>query len=257
MEPEDNALDDFKSDFPTEESLNEANPDFLDPKPVEQAQQEDEGRPNREHRRTSKRLEAEKRALQEIREQSIAESAKLQVISEQKRFMEGLPTQTVDERLNSIFTQDDLGRKGAAALQSIVDDAVKRARAEALEDFHGNQREREQAVIRESEFIDTELAELEEDSGIDLTSTSPLGRKNRAEFLDMVEKFSSKDKDGDVTEYADFDEVFNVFKTTRKTGQNNTQNKSLASRGMARGSANTQVAGDKAVEAYLRSTGII
>lgn len=259
---EDQTLDDFKNDFPTEESLQDSDPDFLTPKePSEQeathGKEEGEGHKNREHRRLNRRVEQERDALQELREANIAENARLQTLSEQRKFLEGLPKQTIDERINSIFSQDEVGRKGAAALQSLIDDAVEQAETRAVERLQETQQERDVAVRQESQFIDNELVDLEEVSGIDLTSNTPLGRKNRSDFLDLVEKFSPKDADGDVQEYADFEEVFDVFKQTRTRASNNTQNKSLASRGMARGSSPQQSVGDKATETALRNMGII
>ena len=256
---EDEALDEFQQDFPTEESLQDNDPDFLTPKVAEEAthgNEEGDGRKNRQHRRLSQRLETEREALQELREKNIAENARLQTLSEQRKFIEGLPQKTIDERIDSIFSKDEVGRKGAAALQSLIDDAVSRAEERAVAKLQETQQERDVAVREESTFIDNELVGLEEESGIDLTSNTPLGRKNRSDFLDLVEKFSPKDSDGDVQEYADFDEVFSVFKQTRTSG-NNSQNKSLASRGMARGSSPQQSVGDKATETALRNMGII
>lgn len=258
------ALDDFSNDFPTEESLQEANPDFLTPTEEQPTQVEtthgkeddEEGRKNRQHRRTSMRLEAEKKALQEIREKNIAEAARLEVLSEQRKFMDGLPSKGIDERLITLYGDDDAGKKAAQITQSLLEDTAKRAREQALEDFQKVSREREEEIKANNEFIDSQLEEIEDESGMDLTSNSPVGRKNRAEFLDMVTKFSSKDGDGYVQEYADFNEVFNVFKQTRKSGTN-TQNKNLASRGMARGGSNQQMVGNKATEAALRNMGII
>lgn len=265
MPPEDGVLDDFSQDFPSVDEIQSQDPDFLTPKddgqqqPVLPPKDEDEGRKNREHRRTSNRLESEKRALQEIREANIREGAKLEALSEQRKFMEGLGGQAIDERLITLYGNDENGKKAAQITQSLLEDTAKRARAQALEDFQQVARDREQKIRQESQLIDSQLEDLEDDSGIDFTSNSPVARKNRNEFLDMVSKFSPKDEDGSIREYADFDEVFEVFQQTRKSGANggNTRQKDLASRGMARGGATQQSVGDKATEDYLKDAGII
>lgn len=262
MDPEDNAADEFSQDFPTEETLQESDSDFLTPKDpkveetIEETKDDEEGRKNRQHRRTSLRLEAERKSLQEIREANIREAGRLEALSEQRKFLEGMPNQSIDERLLTLYGNDENGKKAAQITQSLLEDTAKRAREQALEDFQRASSDREREIKENNEFVDSQLEGLEDESGLDLTSNSPIARKNRSEFLDMVTKFSSKDSDGYIQEYADFNEVFNVFKQTRKSG-NNTSNKALASRGMARGGSNQQTVGDKATEAYLRNAGII
>lgn len=262
---EDNALDEFSQEFPNEvqNNLNEdfpsQNADALDDnsvqQPIENTDVEDV-RKNRQHRRTSQRLQSETRALQEIREANIKEAGRLEALSEQRKFLEGTQTQSIDERLITLYGSDENGRKAAQITQSLLEDTAKRARQQALEDFQQSSRDREREIKENNEFIDSQLEALEDESGLDLTSSAPIARKNRAEFLDMVTKFSSKDKNGDVQEYADFNEVFNVFKQTRKSS-NNTTNKDLASRGMVRGSSNQQSLTDKTNEKWLLQNGLI
>lgn len=261
MPKEDNVLDEFAQDFPSADQMQNEDPDFLTPKPEGQQQTIDapeggEGKPNRHHRRISAKLEEERQALQEVREANIREAGRLEGLSEQRKFLEGLPNQPIDERLITLFGADENGKKAAQITQSLLEDTAKRARAEALEDFQTSQREAANLVRQNSVFIDSQLEELEDESGVDLTSDSPAGRKNRTEFLDMWEKFSPKGEDGLIQEYADANEVFNVFKETRKSGTN-APNKALASRGMARGGPTNQSLGDKTTEAYLRNAGII
>lgn len=262
MNEDDNALDDFEQDFPNEEQSQKGNSDFLTPQdeqiaPIEKDSEDiQESNKNRQHRRTSAKLESERKTLQEIREANIKEAGRLEALSEQRKFLESTSDQTIDERLLTLYGSDANGKKAAQITQSLLEDTARRARELALEDFKKESRERERAVAEDKEFIDGQLQDLEDTSGMELTSNTPLARKNRAEFLDMVSKFSSKDRDGDIQEYADFNEVFNVFKQTRKSA-NNSQQKDLASRGMARGGSTQHSTGDKAVEAYLRNAGII
>ncbi len=99
------------------------------------------------------------------------------------------------------------------------------------------------------------MENLEEAYDVDLTSNSPTGKKNRAQFLDLVERFSPKDSSGNISEYADFEQVFDVFQKSQTS--DNTRQKDLASRGMVRSGSSSSKATTDAQLQYLKDAGII
>jgi len=262
-------LDEFEDEFAPEEQAQEdvlngqqqnaddQNGQQQDDAGQQQDDTQDGGVPNREHRRTSKKLLEEKRALQEVRRLNIEEAERLRKLKEEREHLGTLGSQSVDERLLTLYGNDDAGQKAARITQSLLEDTAKRARAEALEDFREQQRQAEREIQENQQFIDTALEDLEDLHGIDLTSNAPAARKARDEFLTMVERFSPKDADGNITEYADFSEVYDVFSQSRKSDTVARQ-KNLASRGQVQSGGSTQIkAEDKATERALRDAGII
>lgn len=266
---EESGLDDFQKDFPQQQVDEGLEQDFPAQQPgdgLDEAQQGAQGNldeamqgaqqpqlapsKNRHHRRLESKLQAE-------RESNIQLAARLQALTEAAQFRNEFRETTVDDRLLQLYGSDENGIKAARITQSLMEDFGKRAREQALADLKSEQTEREKRVSESQKFVDDELESLEDEHGIDLTSDTPLGRKNRADFLDMVEKFSPKDGSGNIQDYADFEQVFDVFQQTRKSGAGIPRQKTLASRGMARGTSSSAPAVDKAAERYLLENGLI
>lgn len=253
QQTDDSLEQDFPSQQPGDNGLDDAHQDAqqqLDDAMQGQQQQKQEPHKNRHHRRLESKLQAE-------RESNIQLAARLEALTEAAKFRNDFRETTVDERLVTLYGSDENGMKAARITQSLMEDYGKRAREEALKDFKAEQAAREARISEDQKFVDSSLEDLEDEHGIDLTSDTPAGRKNRADFLTMVEKFSPKDGNGNIQDYADFDEVFDVFQQTRKSGRDNSQNKSLASRGMARGGSSARPTVDKAAERYLLENGLI
>ncbi len=220
-----------------------------DKAPEPEEKKEDEGHKNRHHRRLEAKLQAE-------REANIHLNARVQALTEAAKFNQEFGAKTLDERLVTLYGDDENGKKAALITQSLLADTAKSAREQALEDFRETQRKEAQEVKESEQFIDGQLEELEDEHGIDLTSNAPAARKARSEFLGMVEKFSPKDEDGNVAEFADFSEVFDVFQKTRER-PTNTRQKDLASRGQVRSGSSSSKVEDIAGEKFLKDAGII
>ncbi len=261
MPEEKGALDEFERDFSSEETQKKDD-DFLNPTDEDtnseneggettegEEEKEVEPRKNRHHRRIEAKLQAE-------REANIHLNARLEAMTEATKFAKESGALSVDQRLLQLYGDDENGRKAAQLTQSLLQDAAEKGEARALEKLREEQRKEAADVKREEDFIDESLEELEDESGVDLTSNSPQGRKNRTQFLNLVERLSSKDEDGNIKDYADFNEVFDVFKNNR-TKTDSSRSKDIASRGQVR-SGNTSVkAADVAGENYLKQHGII
>ncbi len=240
----DNPLDE---DFPAADL--DADP-FAEPAaPV--AETEDEELPKELKNRHVRRLE---KKLAETREESIELAARLAERSELTKFQEEVGNDPDIARIYGTETPE--AREATRLLQGALSKAEERATEKALAKFQAAQAEQVKAQRDAQRFIDDELESIEEEHGIDLTSDSPQARKACREFLDLVQKASPKDGNGDIKEYADFGAVFDLYNTRREPKQP-TRNQDLASRSMVR-SGNTQGSvANKATEDYLKQAGII
>lgn len=245
-------LKDFLKDIPSDEQRVN---DLLtgDPEnPAEEAaaketsEKEDEPYKNRRHRRLESQLQQEREAR--IRAEALAQGR-----SETQKFAQEAG---VDERLFKIFTNDDVGKSGAATLAEMLKEVEARAEANALTKL---KQEQEQSVKEQQQFekvIETELEAIEDEHNVDLTSDAPAARKMRREFLEKVQKLSPKDSEGTITSYADFGAVWEEFQESRKKPDNSRQ-KDLASRSMTPSGPvdNTKAAEDAQLN-WLRRNGI-
>ncbi len=256
--PEDNVLDQFSEEFPSQEGDN--NKEFGDASTSLDAPEkgrEEEGNDDEEKapkNRHIRRLEAK---LNKEREANIHMAARLQAQSEIDRFRNETRGQSIDERLLTLYGNDDNGRKAAEITQSLLEDTAKRAREDALHEFRSIQEKEAEQVDVETDYINDQLESLEEDSGMDLTGNSPSARKNRSEFLDFLERLSPKDEDGDVKEYADFSSTFSLWTNRRTTNSPANRQKELASRGMTSSGSGAEKQRDLAGETFLKNAGII
>lgn len=91
----------------------------------------------------------------------------------------------------------------------------------------------QQAERENIAFLQNGIDTIEETFTVDLSSNSPIAKRTRNEFIDFVKRISPKNSDGEIVQYPDLIETFDVFNQTRKPAQNN-EAKALASRGVQR-----------------------
>lgn len=95
----------------------------------------------------------------------------------------------------------------------------------------------QQQIAEEEKAAEDELIQgfenIEDTFSVDITGSSPSARKLRAEFVDFIEKVAPKDSNGDIIEYPDFEQTFEIFQE-RAPKPSNSKAKDLASRGAAR-----------------------
>lgn len=227
MEP--NEIDKFFGDLPSEDK---DIADIFDEKPETVAKPKEgedipakEPRKNHQHRRLEKQLAEEREAR--IRAEAIAQTR-----AENRNESQGA---SVDERLYRIFSNDDIGKAGAATLAELLRETHTKAKEEALEEIQ-QRIATEQTQQREFEsFIDNELESIEEDYDVDITSDAPAARKMRHELRALVEKLSPKDENGLLTGYADFKETFELYQARKEKAADTTSRaKEVAARSMAK-----------------------
>ena len=188
-----------------------------------------EPRKNRAYRRLEEKYQAE-------RESSIALNAKIQAMSEIDRFRQDIKTDDVPVDWLSIYggstPEGQEQAKRAWKLQrEMLDNAKQEAKEEALQEIEERQVESKREQAKYETFIESQLETIEDEFNVDVTSDAPSARKARREFLEMVQKFSPKDEDGSITEYADFGATWEQYQATRKKPDNSKQ-KDLADRTM-------------------------
>lgn len=89
-------------------------------------------------------------------------------------------------------------------------------------------------------FLEEGFDQIEESYGIDLSSNSPTAVKTRNDFIDFIKRVAPKTRDGEIAEYPDLMETFEVFKEIRTKQATNSRAKDLASRGMSRSTEASQ-----------------
>lgn len=183
-----------------------------------------EPRKNRHHRRLEARVEvAERRAIEaEARERARAE------------FEATARTESVDERLLRLYGPENL--EAAKLHMDLLNDYSDRGYQKAVEEIETRNQKR---ISEEREFetyIDNELETLEDEYSVDLTSDAPAARKTRRELLELVQKLSPKDEQGELTAYADFGETFELYRSTQARPTPTTERaKEIAARSMETG----------------------
>lgn len=243
---EDGKVDLFEAPLNPEEPKPE---EGVEPKKDEEEEVPDDVK-NRRHRRLERDLKAE-------REANIAMAARLETLSEVKKFTEETSS---DEHLKSIERIYGTDSPEAVAATELLKGALvgvqKKATEDALEIFRKEQREAVEAVRGEEKALDSMLEELEEEYNIDLTS--PKSEEVRKGFFKRLEKLSPKDKDGNILHYADHHAVWEDFQAQiQKKTDNNTRAKDLSDRSMVHSSTAEVKNQGSAEEKWLKENGIL
>ncbi len=195
----------------------------LPAKEEELPEKDSEPRKNRHHRRLEQQLDRERIARIEAEARA---SALLQIKSE--------VTGEVDPILLQLYGNEERGKEAAALHQKLLENTLSKAKEEALKEFEAARAESEREVKQLKMYIDTEFEALEDDHNVDLTSNSPAARKARNEMLELLEKVSPKDENGNITEYADMSGVYDMYQLQRKGGASQRQQE-VADRSMVKG----------------------
>jgi hypothetical protein len=242
MPPEEqqSAVQDFFNKLPTEDktaadifgtgATEEPTVENTETQQAEPEKDQQPVRPNRRERRESKQLQWE-------REQRIAAEARAKAFEEARSVaQEG----NVDERLIRLYGADNL--EAAKLHQQLLNDARTTAEDNAYKRIQAEQAAEKQKEREFESFIDDELGNIEEDYNVDVTSDSPAARKARREFLELVQKISPKDSEGNITAYADFNSVWEMYqanKTQTTPPADNTRAKEVAARSMEKTATGT------------------
>lgn len=225
----------------TEESTDsEATDDGISEETAEETEQKLR---NRKERRLAAKYQAE-------RESSIALAARLEAITEARKPGESEADHFT--RLDRVYGTDT---PEALAATEILRDTFKatesRATERALELFREEQRKERDAVRTEEASLDSMLDEIEDEYGVSMTKEQEKG------FFRLLERFSPKDRDGNILNYADHHMVYEMYQETLKKPRDS-RAKDVVSRGMTRsGSSAEAKVNQSAEEKFLKEAGII
>lgn len=137
------------------------------------------------------------------------------------------------------------------ALQGVHESARKEALDEAISKVREEREKESKEVQEEEKNLDEMLENLEEDHNADFSNED-----TRRGFLNLLEKLSPKDRDGNILEYADPDTTWEIF--TERTQKSSSRAKELASRSMTRSGASQESKLETdSTERFLRDNGII
>lgn len=141
--------------------------------------------------------------------------------------------QAVQSRENSavppewiaMYGDDERSLKAWEYNQSILSREIEKAKEDLLKSIEQKEYSQKQRESEIENFIEESIESIEEDNNITLS------KKDRQEFLDLVQRISPKNSDGDIVSFADFGTSFEIFKQIKsKSAPSNSVNKALASR---------------------------
>lgn len=211
--------------------------------------EEDESSEMKLHNRRERRLASR---LQEEREANIVLNARLQGISEARKFSQEVGEADPIKAIRTIYGDDTPEKRQASdilenTLRKIQDTAVEKALGKIRED----QTNESQAVRKEEENLDAMMENLEDEYRADFSDHAV-----RQGFLTLLERASPKDHDGNIIEYADPTAVWELYESRTKPSSNRA--KELSSRSMTRsGSSQPSKLEDDATVRFLKENGII
>jgi len=211
---------------------------------------EDYNPKNRRERRLTQRL-------QEERESGIALAARLEAITEAQTAREAKGE--ADSALNAIEriygTESPEAREATEILKAALMEVRTSAKQDALSEIQSNYDNEANAVSEAENTLDYMLEEIEDEFNVDLSSAR--GAKARTDFYTLLERMSPKDREGNITSYADHISVWEEYQDRAARVPDQTA-KNLAARSMTQSSGSS---GDdletNTNERYLREHGII
>lgn len=155
--------------------------------------------------------------------------------SEVEKFVKETETDEITDVLTRIIGNDTPEKVSAIKdFRKVLLEREEMGAQKAL-DYFSRQREKELQEEREAEReLQEGFESIEETFDVDITSNTPTARKTRSEFIDFIKRIAPKDSDGDVIEYPDFTETFELFRDMKKSPEPNNRAKDLASRSMSR-----------------------
>lgn len=201
--------------------------------------------------RRERRLEAK---LQAERESSIQLAARLEALTEAKKFQQ----ETEGDHLKALErlygTETPEAREATEILKTVIKGASEEAKKQALEEFRAEQKRFQEEVKKNEGQLETMIEEIEDEYDVDLSSKA--AESVRSGYFKLLERMSPKDSDGNIVQYADAHAVWEVYQSQLQKKTNPA--KDIAARHMV--SSGTPGAGesvDKSTERYLLQNGLI
>lgn len=143
-----------------------------------------------------------KRFIERQVEKRLREMTPAQQQSQQSQV--AVPTDVPAEWI-AMYGDNEDTRKAWGFQQKLLNDYGAKIKQETLESIKGEKTRLESEAKANEDFIDDSIENIEEKFGVTLTT------KDRNEFLDLVQRLSPKDANGNIKEYADFHTAYEMF----------------------------------------------
>lgn len=228
--------------------------DILDKPLTEEPEVETQKEETEEETEQKAKNRRERRLLeknQQLREEAIAASARLQALTEAQAIRKESEPAEYLKRIEKIYGNATPEAQEATQLLKEALEGVKlSAREEALEEYEKRRNSESEEVRKEEAKLDEILDKVEDEHGIDMDG------EDRKGFLSLLEKLSPKDRDGNIIEYADPDTTAEIYLSRKE--RPNVRAKELASRSMTRSGASSESKiEENAAIRFLRENDII
>ncbi len=161
-----------------------------------------------------------------------------------KRLAEFKPVETTNDKEDNSFKDvlesftaiigNDTPEKVNAlnALQKSLVNLDERASQKAIDKLESIREQEVQQDLQAEQELNDAFDTIEDTYKVDITSNTSTARKTRQEFVSFVEKIAPKDRHGDVIDYPDMQSAWETFSEMKKSTQQPSRAKELASRSM-------------------------
>lgn len=199
---------------------------------------------NRRERRLMKALEDERASAAFLAGKLEARTEASKALSEETDYIKGLERIYGTDSPEALLATDLLKKAIVGAREDAENRAYDRIRSE-------RQLEAEELTQADKE-LDSIVEDLEDEYSVTLTAVQ------ERSFMQLLEKMSPKDKNGEVTDYADPHAVWEVFQERLNKKPVDTRAKDLSARSMVNSGASTDSKLlDDAQTRFLKENGII
>jgi len=213
--------------------------------PVEETPEEIEQKAK--NRRERRLLEKNQR----LREEVLMTNARLEGINEARQLQANSDDDPI-KAVRAIYGDDTPEKKQASdILESTLRKIQEATTQQAFDALKEQQASESRAVVEEERNLDTMMESLEDSYDADFSN-----KETRTGFLDLLERISPKDRDGNIIEFADADTTWELYSSLKE--KSSSRAKELSSRSMTRsGSSGESKLQDDATMRFLKENGII
>lgn len=230
-----NEIDKFFGDLPSEDKEladifdegKEGDAEKANGRKPEEGDGEERPRTMRQNKRLEKQLQWE-------RENRIAAEARAAALAEKVVVADT----GIDPDLVRMYGPENT--EAARIHQNLLAKYAKQAEEQALQRFQQSAATERAEAQRIRSVIEGHIEDIEEEYGVDLSSGSPKANRERERFLGLIEKLSPKDEDGNVENFVDFAETWELYQSRQDKLSDNTQRKEIAARTMQKSGTTTQ-----------------
>jgi len=209
---------------------------------------------NRQIKRLLKRREEEKQSAIELADKVRKAHEEIEYLKKDREG--GLKYK---ERFEKVIGNDTAEKQALVSEMAKIFEQQEEELTKKVDDRQRQSREKEEAEeAKLKRDVDDMVANVEDKFDLDLTSETDEANTRYDKFMSLVKKMSPKDAQGNLTSYADFEAVAEIFKEQESKGSSLNRKKEIASRGSSTSaSVDTNKSELSAQERWLKQNGIL